>query len=408
MNDIRVLIADDDPEVLDLLARVIDDDPAMEVVASARGADEAIELASEHRPDVAVLDVRMPGGGGPRAARAILRRSPSTDVVAFSTFEAADSVLTMLEAGARGYVSKSDPPREIARAIRRCREGDTALSTRIRDLTAESLATKAVKRTSGVSRGKRRERIFRFIDGDGLEVVFQPIVDLESGNIVAVEALSRFMDPSPRTPDGWFREARDVGLGVALEIAAARVALRSLPLLPWSVSLSLNFSPEAIESAEFTALMGHHPVDRLIVEVTEQNDGTAAKLQDALAPWRWAGLLVAVDDVGAGYSTLGRIVQVQPDLIKLDIALTRGLVGDPGRQMLVEKLQEYAGGVGSTLVAEGIESEEQMTRLRSLGVRVGQGFHLGRPGPLPAASRDGTLAWEGRHAFRPADGREAG
>jgi EAL domain-containing protein (putative c-di-GMP-specific phosphodiesterase class I) len=408
MDDIRVLIADDDPEVLDLLSRVIDDDPQMEVVASARGADEAIELATEHRPDVAVLDVRMPGGGGPRATRAILRRSPATDVVAFSTFEAADSVLSMLEAGARGYVSKSDPPRELARAIRRCREGDTALSTRIRDMTAETLATTAVKRTNGASRGKRRERIFRFIDGEGLDVVFQPIVDLEDGKIVAVEALSRFTTPSPRSPDAWFREARDVGLGVDLELAAARVALRSLPLLPWSVSLALNFSTEAMESVGFTTLMGHHPVDRLIVEVTEQTDGTVSALQDALAPWRWGGLLVAVDDVGVGYSTLSRIVQLQPDVIKLDIALTRGLQADPGRQMLVEKLQEYAGGVGATLVAEGVETAEQMERLRSLGVRVGQGFHLGRPGPLPAPTRDGALVWEGRHAFRRHSGGESG
>jgi EAL domain-containing protein (putative c-di-GMP-specific phosphodiesterase class I) len=407
MDDIRVLIADDDPEVLQLLARVIDDDPAMEVVASARGADEAIELATEHRPDVAVLDVRMPGGGGPRAARAILRRSPSTDVVAFSTFEAAESVLSMLEAGARGYVSKSDPA-EIAGAIRRCRGGDTALSTRIRDKTAESLATSALKRTNAASRGKRRERIFRFIDGDGLDVVFQPIVDLDDGNIVAVEALSRFTDPSHRSPDVWFREARDVGLGVALEVAAARLALRSLPLLPWSVSLALNFSSEALGSAEFTTLMGHHPVDRLIVEVTEQTDGPTSTLQDALAPWRWGGLLVAVDDVGAGYSTLGRIVQLQPDLIKLDITLTRGLQSDPGRQILIGKLQEYAGGVGATLIAEGIETAEQMAQLRALGVRVGQGYHLGRPGPLPAPTREGTLLWEGRHAFQHIERDEGG
>jgi EAL domain-containing protein (putative c-di-GMP-specific phosphodiesterase class I) len=396
-----VLIADDDPEVLELLTRVIDDDPSMEVVASASGADEAIDLATQHRPDVAVLDVRMPGGGGPRAARAIRRQSPDTDIVAFSTFEAPESVVGMLEAGACGYVSKSDAP-EIARAIRRCREGETALSARIRDRVAESLAGK-VGRTTGTPVGSRRERIFRFIDGEDLDIVFQPIVDLHDGTIVAVEALSRFMTPSPRSPDAWFREAREVGLGVELEIAAARLALRALPRLPWSVSLSLNFSPAALASDEFTALMGHHPVDRLVVEVTEQTDGSVAMLQDALAPWRWGGLLVAVDDTGAGYSTLGRIVQLQPDLIKLDIALTRGVETDPGRQVLIEKLQEYATSVGATLVAEGVETDDQIVRLRALGVRLGQGFRLGRPGPLPAPSADGVLVWKGRHAFRGVD-----
>jgi EAL domain-containing protein (putative c-di-GMP-specific phosphodiesterase class I)/CheY-like chemotaxis protein len=403
MDDIRVLIADDDPEVLELLGRVIADDPSMEVVASARGADEAIDLATQHHPDVAVLDVRMPGGGGPRAARAIRQQSPDTDIIAFSTFEAPESVLGMLEAGARGYVSKSDPAPEIARAIRRCREGETALSARIRDRVAESLAGKAVRRTSGTPIGRRRERIFRFIDGDDLDVVFQPIVDLDDGTIVAVEALSRFATSSPRTPDAWFREARDVGLGVELEITAARLALRALPRLPWSVSLSLNFSPEALASTEFAALMGHHPVDRLVVEVTEQTDGALSMLQDALAPWRWGGLLVAVDDTGAGYSTLGRIVQLQPDLIKLDIALTRGVESDPGRQVLIEKLQEYATSVGATLIAEGVETDDQIVQLRALGVRLGQGYRLGRPGPLPAPSADGVLVWKGRHAFRGVD-----
>jgi EAL domain-containing protein (putative c-di-GMP-specific phosphodiesterase class I)/CheY-like chemotaxis protein len=403
MDDIRVLIADDDPEVLELLTRVIDDDPSMEVVASARGADEAIDLATRHHPDVAVLDVRMPGGGGPRAARAIRKRSPDTDIVAFSTFEAPESVLGMLEAGARGYVSKSDPAPEIARAIRRARDGETALSARIRDGAAESLAGKAVRRTSGTSIGNRRERIFRFIDGEDLDVVFQPIVDIDDGTIVAVEALSRFMTPSPRSADAWFREAREVGLGVELELAAARLALRALPRLPWSVSLSLNFSPAALASSGFTTLMGHHPVDRLVVEVTEQTDGSVAMLQDALAPWRWGGLLLAVDDTGAGYSTLGRIVQLQPELIKLDIELTHGVETDAGRQVLIGKLQEYATSVGATLIAEGIETDEQIVLLRALGVRLGQGFRLGRPGPLPAPSADGVLVWKGRHAFSGAD-----
>jgi EAL domain-containing protein (putative c-di-GMP-specific phosphodiesterase class I) len=135
----------------------------------------------------------------------------------------------------------------------------------------------------------------------------------------------------------------------------------------------------------------------------EQTDGSVAMLQDALAPWRWGGLLVAVDDTGAGYSTLGRIVQLQPDLIKLDIALTRGVETDPGRQVLIEKLQEYATSVGATLVAEGVETDDQIVRLRALGVRLGQGFRLGRPGPLPAPSADGVLVWKGRHAFRGVD-----
>ncbi len=400
MDQIRVLIADDDPDILDVLTRVIEDDVAMTLVGAATRAEEAIQLATEHQPDVALIDVRMPGGGGPTATRSIRRRSPSTKVIAFSTFEAPETVTSMLESGACGYVSKGDSALDIVRAIRSCREGKTPLSRRIRDSVAETFAHELTARSSATPRANRRARILRFIDGEGLDVVFQPIVDLRTGRVVAVEALSRFSTRPRRTPDRWFHEARELGLGVALEVAAAREALAVLPSLPLDVCLTLNFSPQTLSSPEFAVLVAGQPLDRLIVEVTEQAEISGAdRLAENLAAWRWAGLQVAVDDAGAGFSTLGRIVQLRPEFIKLDIALTREIDTDVAGQMLVEKLQAFATGVGVTLVAEGIETDAQLRTLRALGVSLGQGYHLGRPGPLPPVGSDGELSWGGRHAF---------
>jgi EAL domain-containing protein (putative c-di-GMP-specific phosphodiesterase class I)/DNA-binding NarL/FixJ family response regulator len=401
MDAIRVLIADDDPEVIDVLTEVIATDPSMDLVGTAGGADAAIDLAKEHHPDVALLDVRMPGGGGPRAARGIRRSSPQTGVIALSASEAPDTVMTMLESGASGYVSKADSTLEILRAIRRCQEGKPSLSGRVRDGVAETLADRVAGGPAKTMRTDAvRDRILRFIDGDDLDVVFQPIVELTTGAVVAVESLARFTTRPRRAPDIWFREARDRGLSVQLEMAAVRKALAHLPALPPSVSLSLNFSPEAIESEEFPVVLARQPLDRLIVEVTEQSaPGDHASLEEALRPWRWAGLLVAIDDAGAGFSTLNRMVELRPEFIKLDITLTRDIETDIARQSLVEMLQVHSAQVGASLVAEGIEKDGQIARLLELGVGLGQGHRLGRPGPLPTLNSTGAVRWEGRHAF---------
>jgi EAL domain-containing protein (putative c-di-GMP-specific phosphodiesterase class I) len=92
-------------------------------------------------------------------------------------------------------------------------------------------------------------------------------------------------------------------------------------------------------------------------------------------------------------------VQLRPEFIKLDITMTRRIETDAARQLLVEKLQGFAAEVGATLIAEGIETDGQIDKLLSLGVGAGQGFRLGRPGPLPPAGEDGELVWKGRHAF---------
>lgn len=128
---IRVLIAEDEPTVREALGELIDGEPAMRLVGAAGDAEEAIRLASEHRPDVALLDVKMPAGGGPRAAREILDLCPDTRVVALSAYEDRSTVLEMLRAGASGYLVKGTPAVEIVEAIRRSTRGQASLSSEV-------------------------------------------------------------------------------------------------------------------------------------------------------------------------------------------------------------------------------------------------------------------------------------
>ena len=118
MGIIRVLIADDEPTIREALTDLIQGDEAMEVVAAVEDADRAVEVAGDLLPDVALLDVKMPGGGGMRAARDIRRCSPGTGVVALSAHEDRASVAEMIRAGAVGYLVKGVSTVEILEAIR--------------------------------------------------------------------------------------------------------------------------------------------------------------------------------------------------------------------------------------------------------------------------------------------------
>jgi len=147
---IRVLIAEDERAVLDALTDLVSSDPAMEVVGSAADADEAIALADSARPDVALVDVRMPGGGGVRATREILERSPQTHVVALSAYEDRKTVLEMLRAGVVGYMVKGTPAEEILSTIRRSMRGQGNLSV---EVTADVIheLTELLKRSEALA-----------------------------------------------------------------------------------------------------------------------------------------------------------------------------------------------------------------------------------------------------------------
>jgi EAL domain-containing protein (putative c-di-GMP-specific phosphodiesterase class I)/DNA-binding NarL/FixJ family response regulator len=399
MDPIRVLIADDDPAILEALTFLVNSDPSMDFVGAACGADEAIDLAKEHRPDVALLDVRMPGGGGPKAARGIRRGSPQTDIIALSASEDAASVVAMLDSGASIYVSKGESTKEILRAIRRCREGKSSASAGILVAVTETPSEQFISRSRPRRRHGTRGRIKDLIDSDAIHMLFQPIVDLRTRDVVAVEALARFLTRPRRSPDVWFAEARDTGVGVELELAAARRALAHVDQLPATARLAVNLSPEAICSDQVLEPLGRASLDRVIVEVTEQTRIVdEERFHRTIDGWRARGLLLAVDDVGAGFSDLNRVVDLRPDFIKLDIALTHGFAVDHVRRSLVGTLTTFALGIDTAVIAEGIESDEQIAGLLELGVGLGQGYRLGRPGPLPPPDVAVRRRRAGRHA----------
>ena len=258
---------------------------------------------------------------------------------------------------------------------------------------------------SGDGRSSARGALRRVIDGDGLSIVVQPIVDVRSGSIHAYEALARFGAAGKGSPLQWFSLADELGEREALERACLREALELFCRRPPGVRLSVNLSASVLTDRSTLRMLDRlRDLSDLIIEVTEEalvhND---AQLNTALAPLRERGVQMAVDDMGVGYSGLGQIMAVHPSYLKLDRSLIGGIDADRDRAALVGALADYAGRVGSLLVAEGMETAEELRALIELGVPLAQGYYLARPGaPWPKVPAGVLAAAGGGGARHPA------
>lgn len=391
-----VLIADDQEDMREALAAVVEADARLRLVAIASDAEESISLALEHRPDVALLDAKMPEGGGVRATRAIRAELPLTHVVILSAYGDRLNVFQLLEAGAIGYLVKGALASEICEALLRAADGQGVLSPIVTADVVHELADELGQRSEmDEARRRMRERISRALEPGSMSLVFQPIVEFAEPRAIGYEALARFELEPRRPPNEWFAEAALVGLGVELELAALHAALGHLRALPDGAFMAVNLSPSVLCSDELSALMADVPCERVVLELTEHaavDDYEVVRA--ALAPLRRRGCRLAVDDAGAGFASLRHVLLLAPDLLKIDGSVTEQIASSRSARALIAALVASAKEMEQAVIAEAVETAQMVVELEALGVRYGQGYHFGRPAPLPA-----------RDAFRPA--REA-
>lgn len=230
----------------------------------------------------------------------------------------------------------------------------------------------------------RREAMLKAIhavvEQQSFNMVYQPIFTLETGALSGVEALCRFHPEPYRSPDIWFGEAADVGMSEMLEVCVVETALGTLDRFPVGTFLSVNASPQTVATGLLASVMQGVPRARIVLEVTEHIEVSDwAALDRELHTLRDMGILIAIDDAGAGYSGLQQMVRLRPDIIKLDRSLVERIDEDPARRSLCAAMVHYATETGAALVAEGIERVEEEQVLRDLGVHRGQGYLLARP-----------------------------
>jgi len=228
-----------------------------------------------------------------------------------------------------------------------------------------------------------RERSFR--------PVYQPIVELASQTELAWEALSRPLDPAFTSVLDALGTAERGGQVPALGRLLREIQLGPIEQLPAEKLLFLNVHP-----VEFMVRGGieREPAlqpwtRRIVLEITEAGEvSNLAQARERVAALRAAGFRIAVDDLGSGYSSLNSLALLEPDFVKLDMAMVRGIEGGGRAARLIQHILEYCRGEGMRVVCEGIETHEELRVVRELGVPLVQGYLLARPGPaFPMAAR---------------------
>lgn len=222
------------------------------------------------------------------------------------------------------------------------------------------------------------------IETQGFKVVYQPIVDIRQPKgeyrTVGYEALSRFASGSP---SDWFAAASVAGLRVELDLAAIRSAIAGFQAAPHHLYLALNASLETLLSPHLLDSLEGMAPNRIVLELPEDTvidnyEQTKVHL-DRLSG---QGYRLAMDDLARGRIDLWYLVRLRPSIVKVDISVIRGIDLDDSKQSLVKGLRLLGDVLRAEMVAEGIEREEELDRLQRLGVHFGQGYLLGRPGPL--------------------------
>lgn len=209
--------------------------------------------------------------------------------------------------------------------------------------------------------------------------VFQPVRDLVSGGVVYREGLTRLTTEDGTTVPQMLAAAHSVGLGPALELAFARAIIEEDEGGVDNSGVAINLSEATLHSAEFETFLDTVEPG-LTVELTEYEPvRDYPALAGVVARMRAAGLSLAIDDAGAGYTSLRHILDLKPDVLKMDASMSARVDTDPEALALFRALQSYCDETGTLLVIEGVERPEQLEALRSIDARYVQGYHLGGP-----------------------------
>jgi EAL domain-containing protein (putative c-di-GMP-specific phosphodiesterase class I) len=221
--------------------------------------------------------------------------------------------------------------------------------------------------------------------------VFQPVFDLSSGEMIGTEALSRGPRGSEfESGETLFSLADRTELLIPLERVCRQRSLEAAAYANPRLQIFLNLSPAAASDPEFLGPLFREQVqsfgiepDRIVLEITERTYAVYEGLfREVLSRFRQQNFRIAVDDVGTGYSNLSSLAEIEPDYLKFDNVFVRGIDRRRVKQDLLEALMSFARKMKTKVIAEGIESKEELKVLQNLGVPYGQGFLLARPMPL--------------------------
>jgi EAL domain-containing protein (putative c-di-GMP-specific phosphodiesterase class I) len=260
---------------------------------------------------------------------------------------------------------------------------------RARDRALEDAAL-----TASLQAKRLREELVRVLISEDVQIVFEPIVNLARREVFGFEALVRGREGSDlMTPHALFSVAQDEDMLFEMDCLCRRAALAEAKRIPPGAKLFVNCLPSAIHDPAFEgdalrrSLQDHRlrPGD-IVLEISERESiENFTIFREVCDHYAELGFQIALDDVGVGYGSLEAVTELRPDFIKVDIAFVRGIDTDPARQEVLVAMNSIARRIGAHIVAEGIETPEQLETLRRMAIPLGQGYLLGRAARLQDA-----------------------
>jgi EAL domain-containing protein (putative c-di-GMP-specific phosphodiesterase class I) len=374
-----VLLIEDDPQVRHAYARVLRE-RGLAVVELCDGTAVAETLATGPF-DAVVSDIKMPRVTGIDVLRTVRRTDPDLPVVLVTAGGDLTSAVQALEEGALRYLLKPVAPAVLGEAV--------ADAVRLRRLATVQRKAFELYGGAAVKESTHRARCAHFEQAlETLWMAFQPIARWSDRSVYAYEALVRNEDSQLRAPDALFDCASQFGRLDELGRRIRGLVAETVRLTPGQRTF-VNLHPYDLADDELYSSSSplSEFASRIVLEVTERSSLTRVDdLRARLVRLRQMGYRLAVDDLGAGYAGLNWFAQLEPEVVKLDMSLTRSVDTLPTKQRLVQSVATLCRDLGIEVVAEGIETAAERDTLVACGCDIFQGYLFARPGrPFPAA-----------------------
>jgi EAL domain-containing protein (putative c-di-GMP-specific phosphodiesterase class I) len=369
---ISVLVVDDEVAITRMLARTLGG--AGHKVTTAHDGGEAVALVESTTFDVIVSDIRMPGMDGLTLLRAVRGRDLDVPVVFMTGNPALESAVEAIEYGAFRYLVKPFAAQELIELVERAaRWHRLALIRR-----------EAAKEVPGHLISDRAGLEGRFALGlEKMWMAMQPVLSWQKRSVFAYEALLRTDEPALRNPAEFVNAAERLNRTDELGRAVRKRIAQQLADAPPDVQIFVNLHPSDIVDPELSARDGALTpfAERIVLEVTERAALDQIRgLGAAVAQLRALGFKIALDDLGAGYAGLSSFAQLEPDVVKVDMSLVRGIHAAPLKQKLFRSMAAMCLDLGTIMIAEGVEVAEERDCLTTLGGDLYQGYLFARPG----------------------------
>jgi EAL domain-containing protein (putative c-di-GMP-specific phosphodiesterase class I) len=371
-NQPAVLVVDDELPVARSTERILARRGYRITVAG--GGREAIAKADAHPFDVIVSDLGMPDVDGRELLRAIRAKDLDVPFVFLTGRPDLESAIDAIEHGAFRYLVKPVAPDELCDVVSRAVTWHRLAV--VRRTVGREIAGRPISDRAGLEA--------RFSAAlSGLWIATQPIVSWQNRTVLAYETLVRTEEPSLRNPSDLFDVAEQLGATQELGRAIRRLIAELAPAAPEQALIFVNLHPSDLLDDELFSDAGALTpfAHQIVLEITERATLDEIRgLSLRIERLRALGFRIAVDDLGAGYAGLSNFAALEPDVVKADMSLIRGIEASPVKQKLVAAIAALAGDLKIRLIAEGIETPAERDCVTALGADALQGYLFARPG----------------------------